>query len=238
MNLKIDFENLLNTHEFCYFLGLSYADGGYTKNDYSFAITTTENDLAYFVNIFNKFYDFKPHCRKRQDKHPTWKNAYSFYICNKQFCDFMRELGFDDKIKNATKILNHIKDPLCRQLFFTGYFDGDGCVYYNQKQYLKQLAISAPINQDWTFILNLCKELNIQNYNIFTTKTKKGYQSSQFRICNKKEFEIFLSYIYGVNDYGFQRKKDKFIQAMNTYSKNTKYIHELRSIKNNTHHES
>lgn len=229
MKLKIEYNNLLDNPEFSYFLGLLYADGCVKKinRNYNVIISTTEDDFDYFEKIFNVFCDFAIYSKKTPE---YWKKSYIFSFSNKELYQYLLQIGFDDKPKNAQKIINQITDPVCRQLFFTGYFDGDGCVYYNQKQFLRQASITSSANQDWTFMINLCNHLGIKNYNITTTTTKKGHQSSNFRICNKTEFNIFLSYIYGNEKYGFQRKKEKFVEAMSSCRSELRFNPQLRPI--------
>lgn len=229
MKLKINYTDLLDTPEFCYFLGLLYSDGyiAHTNRTYVVAITTTEENLDQLRSIFGKFCDFKQYFRQREH----WKLSCDFKFFNKDFYNFIIGIGFDNKQKNAQTIINKIQNPGCRQLFFTGYFDGDGCVYYNQKQFLRQASICSSAGQDWGFMINLCEQLNIKNYNISICTNNRGHQSSNFRICNKAEFNLFLSYIYGNEQYGFLRKKDKFKEAMSSCKDGARFNPGLRELK-------
>lgn len=229
----VNLDILLETPEFCYFLGLLFADGYIGKStekkkgNYIVAITTTEVDIEYFEKIFKKFYDFKVYTRQREN----WKSEYTFTFSNKHLHKFLIDIGFDNKPQNASKIISNIKDHKCRQLFFTGLFDGDGCVYYNQKNFSRQASISGCLEQNWDFLVEICLMLGIENYKITETIKPNGHTSSNFRICNKKEFDIFLSYIYETPEFGFKRKIDKWKLAMSTTKTGPRFNPKLRSVK-------
>jgi intein/homing endonuclease len=234
MKLKLDQSLLLQCKEFCYFLGLIYSDGSvkqYKDYKYNVVYYTTENNIKYFKDIFNVFADFK--MRTNQSK--NWKRRYVYDFTNKDLYFFLINIGFNNKLENANKILSYINSDECKKAFFTGYFDGDGCVYYNEKQYLRRAEISGSYDQNWDFIIDVCEKLNIKNYKIQRCIKKHGHKNSCFSICNKKEFKIFLSYIYDNTDFGFQRKKEKYNEALLLFKNQNP---ELRNNKNLAHYSS
>jgi len=208
MKLKINLDQLLELSEFCYFLGLFYADGNFSKKYYRFEITTTEKDVNYFLSILNKFGDFKVYSRKRKN----WKISHTIYASNKQLHTFLMDIGFNDKINNAEKILNHIKNIKCKQLFYCGYFDGDGCVYYHKKQFLRQASVAAPYEQNWDFMINLCKELEIKNFIINKTisKTKKHKNIHILEFVIKKSLKFSCLIFIMKKIMVFQEKRKVF----------------------------
>ena len=62
--------------------------------------------------------------------------------------------------------------------------------------------------QDWSFIVNLCNELNI-DYSIDRRIVKKG-KYSHFRVNKKNDVKVLLDFIYSeYSNIGFSRKFKK-----------------------------
>jgi len=98
-------------------------------------------------------------------------------------------------------------------MWYRGYSDGDGCFYINK--YARQYSISAPFEQDLSFVGDKFTELGIDRFELKkrTHKSKDGKisNSSNIRMSNKKNIKLFGEYIYQDRlDIKFDRKYDKY----------------------------
>ena len=158
--LDIDNPNVIYT------LGFLWADGSLSKsskNSYLISVTVTKRDEKYLKKVLKKWNDFKWGIFNR----PAFKRIYkgqeingkpctNFYLSDKYISTFL--VNNDYLIKSgasADKIISQIKTEL-KYLFFRGYFDGDGSISYNNNY--RKVQFSSCREQDWTFIIKLCKE--------------------------------------------------------------------------------
>lgn len=198
--------NKITKPEISYILGLLWADGYIYLNTVNIECIT--DDMVFFEPIFNKIGRWNKTERERGYKPQTKLN-----ISDKDLVKFLLNNDYGDKsTKSPTKILSKIPNEL-KHYFFRGLIDGDGCFYYNPKQYSRELSISGSYEQDWSYIVNLCESLNINNYKMYHRKTEHGNQSS-FRITNKDGVVKLGTYIYKGDFFGLSRKFDKFKTIM------------------------
>jgi len=126
-------------------------------------------------------------------------------------------LGFHKKSKNPPEIiLNKIPKDLHRY-FFLGFFDGDGCLYHNKGRNCFTLSFTGPKEQDWRFVEELLKSLQIK-YGIIRRShvSKEGTtQSNSFiSIQNWSGIKKALEFLYNGTDLGLSRKRaiyEKFL---------------------------
>ena len=89
--------------------------------------------------------------------------------------------------------------------------------------------------QDWSFIVNLCNELNI-DYSIDRRIVKKG-KYSHFRVNKKNDVKVLLDFIYSeYSNIGFSRKFKKYQEVIKYIKdKEIKYwsIDDVNFIKKN-----
>lgn len=194
------------TKEVSYILGFLWADGYLNPSGYTIATEIISEDAINLIPIFTQ--TGKWNITYRQRKH--WKPQTKICSFGKSLYSFLTSMDYYDKT-TPKQILNLIPKDL-QHYWWRGYFDGDGCFYYNKKQYLRQLAITSDYDQDWTFVVKLSKSLGIKKHQIKQTISPKSYSSSQFRITNKSDITKFANYIY--QDYdglGLKRKHDKYL---------------------------
>ncbi len=91
-----------------------------------------------------------------------------------------------------------------------GYFDGDGCFYFNQKWKTKQANIGSAYEQDWDYFLNFLNSINVSAKAFKNTHKKSNSKSSLLRFCGK-QIVNFGNYIYKGKLFGLNRKYDKFL---------------------------
>lgn len=189
--------------EIAYLTGFLWADG-YLGSHYSINSEINFEDANVLLPIFQKTGNWKTYTRTRKKSITT-----KFTCSSKLMYDFF---SFESN-SSPNKLICNVPTKL-KHYFFRGYCDGDGCFYFNKKQYLRQLCFSSCYDQDWEFIISLFKEINIQKYKTSKVqrKNKKGKINSYSKVVvsNKSDITKFGEYIYQGEQFGLNRKFAKF----------------------------
>lgn len=198
----------VTTPEIAYVLGFLWADG-YLGANYSINTEIVSDDAIVIEKIFLSTGQWHIFQRHRIGYRPQTK-----FSCNsKVLYEHLVLKGFKTENKSPLDLLKTIPKKLHRY-WFRGYFDGDGCWYFNAKNYLRQCTISSRYEQNWDFMVDLFQELQINQYNLNqqNKKNKKGIinSSSQVRLCSVGGIKSFGYYIYGGKMFGLDRKFNKF----------------------------
>lgn len=166
--------------KFIYLLGLLWSDGHISKKNNLLGIECLETDMIKFKPILESVSVWSYYRRERQ--HKPVVNAY---ITDKLFRNLLAE---NDYLEKSTKSPNKIYSKIPKELkkyFMLGIVDGDGCFYFNKKQYARQFILTGTYEQDWSLFEDFFNEIEAK-YSIIRIRNKKsGY--SQFRITNKKD---------------------------------------------------
>jgi len=223
LNDKVNIELFKNidTNKMSYIMGLLWADGCMSKDSETSYYIRLEGNMDDMISIEKIIYEtgnWKKYIRQRTRKGKKCKKSVIYHIGFKKLHDIFKSYDFHYKSNSSPfKILNIIPENL-KFYFFRGISDGDGCFYINKKNGNYQFSISSTYEQDWSYLINLCKFLQISKYGIKTTiNEKKKSKSSQFRITNKRDIVKIGNYIYNnFNDdkIGFDRKYKKFNQIL------------------------
>jgi len=124
----------------------------------------------------------------------------------------------DKSFKSPSKILEYLEriDTNLINYWIRGYFDGDGCIYYNKKHYLRQVSFASGYNQNWNDIIKYMKNIGIKNIKVNKKILKKSKsRSSDLRFCGIHNCDIFFRFIYPNKfDFVFKRKYDKFTEIL------------------------
>lgn len=205
--------------EVSYILGLLWADGNIYK-DYRVTLECKYSDeIDSDYNIYKTILELTGkwgiHIRKRYDKR-TKKvyNSCVFMTSNKFLVNFLKENDYDKKsYTSPNKILSKIPEYL-KNHFYRGYSDGDGCYY--KKEHTVQFSIASTINQNWSFMFDLCDKLKLNTFKDSKEISLKG-KHSRFRIVNKSDIVKLGEYFYHNSDnLRLERKYDKYIEIKNT----------------------
>lgn len=188
---------------FSYILGFLWADGCLQNNTIS--LECKERDILEIEQYFHQI-KYKSHTRKRTHNKEPNKILYS---CDKEFINFL----FDNNFKNKSfvsphKIINLIPEEY-KNYFYLGWFDGDGCIYVNQKTGNYQLSFTSSYEQDWKCLEDFFEINGIKKYKIIRCKGNSRY--SQIRLTNKKDIIKIRDLFYCDDEVvGLRRKKEKF----------------------------
>jgi hypothetical protein len=198
-----------------YTLGLIWADGCVyfrpNKKSQMVKITMVSEDLAKLKPILDSAFRFS--YKSYQPHNKNCREQTSAITYKRGLCNFLKENDYTSKINSADKILSHIQEKL-KPHWFRGLIDGDGCFYIHKNKKAAHMGIYSEYNQDWSFVENQLKKLEIK-YSIYRRKRKKGAQS-EIRILNAKDVVRFGKWLYSDKNFiGLDRKYQKYLQIKN-----------------------
>ena len=201
-----------------YILGLLWADG-YIHRPYSVELATTYPDAEYLIPLFLKTGKWKPY-DKEFPQHKTWKKACTIKTSNKPLVNFLILHDYVSKSKeSADKILSIIPEKL-QCYWFRGLLDGDGYIHTDNKG-SHGISFSSSIDQNWNYLENLCKKLNLE-YHV-SKENRENSKCSSFHIYSMYKTIKFCEYIYmgyPEDGIGLTRKYNRFLQLKLTEEKN------------------
>lgn len=207
-------DNFINniSAESAYVLGLLWADGHIykkinNKNNYRINLVCCAEDIHNIKETILKTGDWsfkaKPQISTKQEL------CTIVFTNNRHLHKFLSENDYTIKSESsANKILSIIPSTLHRY-FFLGLIDGDGCWFYKKYKYdSRKFFISSSYNQDWSYVEQLFKSLNIK-YTIRRNILTSGRNSE---ICFTKR--VYFKYLYDYLwpngfEFGFLRKYQK-----------------------------
>lgn len=208
-----------NTKESAYSLGFIFADGyvfHHPKNNYGgVAINILSTDALFLdkpllkTSIWNTRTFVRAGTKKPQKSYRIGSNDLYNFLYN----------DLDFKYKNqffSQKIFDFLPEELHRY-FWRGYFDGDGCIYTQERQGWNGLKcfIAASHDFDWSYLQNLCSSMGIDTQ--INLRTNHTGAWSHFYMQKLLSCEKFINYIYGgvgVDGIGFTRKYIKYIRYL------------------------
>ena len=207
----------IDTEEKAYWLGFLYADGNignYDKN--SIDISLAEKDK----NHLEKFKKFLKSDKEIITRTNTLNNKI-FYSC--RFCIDDKKVHDDliDKgcFPNKSLIL---KFPTIEQVpehlvhhFIRGYFDGDGCIGYNENRNKFHFSINGTNEFLSKMVENFKK--NIKDYKetkIYKDSRSNVYQIQKGGVIGGKTVNGLYNYLYKDATIYLDRKYEKFKQAI------------------------
>ena len=209
--------NLDLTKESVYILGLLWADGHVRKNNKTISISCVMTDIEDVKSIFKTTGDwlisnpikkyFNGNEVKTQKKiHTTTWGLYEILV----------DYGYLTKTNGCPlKMLKKIPDNL-KKYWFRGYLDGDGCIRLGKK-YGSSIVFSGPYNQNWLFLEELCKELEI--HFLIDRRVVELGGHSYFTVYRKNDVKKLGDYLFSEYDnIGFSRKYKKYLDMCDRYN--------------------
>lgn len=198
----------IDTEEKAYFLGFMYADGYNQESNGTARIVLQLRDM----DFLNKLAKLLNHAKKAS---VTRLNQSQICFCSRHFTRRLAELGciqnksfkiiFPKWLLN-TKFVRH---------FIRGYFDGDGCLYFNKE--LKKPVITIVSTNDF------CKSLQQISKNELSIipqklETHPNHITKRYRISGKNKCLTFLNWLYQDATIYMDRKYQKYLLLKNILS--------------------
>ena len=213
-HLNHDFFETIDTEEKAYWLGFLYADGNVRKHGNQSVIQFKVNDkevLEKFVKSINCDMPIGEYTRKDGDiyygVHLTSDKMFED-LCN-QGCVPNKSLILKFPTKIPENLIHH---------FIRGYFDGDGCVYINNKKWIKTPKTNPTIcyyeklgivfNGTNEFLTELNKYFNVGK--VSKENRRKNTNTWYIMSTDQKLVKEFYNYIYKDATVWLSRKKEKF----------------------------
>lgn len=200
----IDIQSFLNpTPESAYALGFLWGDGSFDGNSVRTEILAS--DALEVLPIFNAFGKWNAYSRLRPNRQlQTTINAEHM-----ELNIFLKSHGYVSyRTTSPDSIIEFLPAEL-RRFWFLGFFDADGCLYYNEKNGTSQCVFSGSYNQDWHFVEKMLRDLDTPYFKASKQNLASG-KSSRMRFCNKQNIYRFGKFIYAGHDLGLSRKRAKF----------------------------
>lgn len=202
----------LNDKYVSYILGFIWADGYFNEKINRIDICIQKNDGDELNKIFTKIGDWSYYERFRKNRKPQ----SGFCAKNKSIGEFFRKYNYHNKSTSEPEILDTLSDENQRY-WWLGFFDGDGCCYYDGK-YTRQISISGTFDYKWKYFDKLSKEIGIK-YSLSNIEGKSGNKHSSVRFTGKNSIINFYNYIYLDDEIGLSRKREKFNKIIESYKK-------------------
>lgn len=217
------FDNI-DTEEKAYWLGFLYADGYISYNSNHFELSLQLNDLSH-LEKFKNFLSW------------TKKIATDTYRCrcclaNKHLHKTLNDLGCTPR-KSLTLQFpteNQVPRELIRH-FMRGYFDGDGCIRFINKNY--------KLNLPYTIFEVLGTKEFLDKFNellpISTISRKKDKRhlnnTVQLNFCGEKAIKNF-DFLYENSTIYLERKYNKYLIGKNAFLE-WKHLKEMEQNRRN-----
>lgn len=203
------FFNKIDTQEKAYWLGFLYADG-YVNYEGRIALALQESDIDH-LKKFTKAIgdsDIKLHYSKKT-------KSYAVGISNIKMGKDLTDKGCFQKKSLKLKFPNtkQVPEKYIRH-FIRGYFDGDGCIYIPKKN---KGSSTFSLIGTFDFLNGIKKEfekLNLQK-SLKLSHNKSHNENTYFiSISNMSDLQKIYKYLYNYSNVFLDRKKDKFITAV------------------------
>lgn len=208
------FDNI-NTPNKAYVLGLIYADGCNCREHNSLTISLQEEDKDLLERIKNELeYEGNLRFDPLHEKNENYKNQYILCINDEYISNQLEKLG----VVNAKSLILRFPTFLDESLyshFLRGYFDGDGCIYYDQNRDKCQVNIVGT----YEFCSTVSNILSVFDckHSIYHPKQSGESNTYVLRTCGNKSSYIFLSWMYKDADIKMNRKYRKYLDFCNIY---------------------
>jgi hypothetical protein len=194
-----------NNKYFCYLLGLIWSDGHIEKKTNRIALSLVEDDIYDIKDIIDKVGVWN--YRYCDNKKRNYRNQISIRMSDLKFKKFLADNDFLEKsFRSPDKVISLMpKDNL--KYFIRGISDGDGCFYYNKKQYTRQFCISSTYYQNWNYMVDIFNNIGCK-FKIERIE-KENSKFSLIRVTSKDILKVG-NYIYDDDFFGLSRKYQKF----------------------------
>lgn len=214
----------IDTPNKAYFLGLLYADGGFTKNkrengNYNLTLTLElKKEDKYIIEEFKKQIQSSLPIKENKREMSTYVNNKEYHFVKDNFyfrvnCKKMIEdLIYWGCIENKTYDLQGIPDIKneFKKYFLLGFYDGDGIASVGKTGYMGFCGTEAMMESISSFLGN---ELKIKQRKIYYNKSNHIYY---LQYTNKEEMRKIFEYFYkDTNILYLIRKKNKIENYLN-----------------------
>lgn len=210
--INTDFFYNINDEAFVYFMGLMSADGNNNPTHGSIKIALQEEDGDILKKINKRIHDNRRPLKLCPPQGYGTKMTYNLLIHDRKISKHLCELGL---LPNKTFILKYpqwLSKNMARH-FIRGYFDGDGCIMINYKQYFRgEFRILSTKHM----IDGIARVLNHEcKVNCGITLRKNIYE---LRVSGNNQILRVLDWMYKDATYYMNRKFKKYKELRGHYA--------------------
>jgi hypothetical protein len=213
----------IDTHEKAYILGMYYADGCNKPYKNESTIALHEKDKDILEKITKIIQPNKPLSYKKGPR------QYEFRIENKHISQQLVKLGVAQaKTFNVVFPGEGIVPAEFVNSFVLGYYDGDGGIYINKKEYNRTQLNMTGTEQFIDKILEISNSMDC-HWNKFQRFPERGNNIYTINMCGSLQSIRFLEWLYKDCSIFMNRKMDifneaKFIQKNKALKKEEKRV--------------
>lgn len=204
----------IDTYKKAYILGLLYSDGSNDTEHNSIVLSLQESDVDVLKQIKEELkYEGPIYYIPLQEKNKKYKNQYRLCINDEYISSVLEAKGV---VNNKSLILT-FPDFLSEELlpaFICGYFDGDGCIYCDQKRD-KYQTVTVGTQAFCNKLSEILYSWGIK-HSIKHPKQCKD-ETVVLQTCGNKSSYMFLSKIYNNSLMHIDRKYIKFLELSSKY---------------------
>lgn len=211
-NIDPHFFSDINTRDKAYILGILHSDGSITKRGNQVRIKLCDLDLLETIN--RKIYINRPTYSGGQDK-PSYKKNATIVISHPQIYEDVQKHGCCLNKTYNLEFPNTIPNELMGD-YLRGFFDGDGCIYVNNKFKYRPATIKIIATRKWVEgLINYLRLIGISS--TFYDDKRHDNRITGFTISNVGAILEFYKLIYRdiIDQIFLQRKYDKYTEYFN-----------------------
>jgi intein-encoded DNA endonuclease-like protein len=207
------FDNII-TEEQSYWLGFIFADGNISNKNNYIRVNLAGKDINHLIKL-KKFLNYKREINVYKTKQGYFISRLS--VSNKHLWNRLNEIGC---VPNKTKVLKfpieifNGDENLIRH-FIRGYWDGDGCLTYRDKEH-KRPSVNVISTND--FLREMEKHIPVTPKKTLRLKHKSNDIIRVWGKEGKTAFEV-AEYLYKNSTIYLERKYDKYLEYCRLYKK-------------------
>lgn len=208
------FDNI-DTPSKAYILGLLYADGCNHPEHNCITISLQECDKSVVEFVRDEVeYEGPIRVHYLSKKNPKYKDQYMLCINDEYMSRQLETLGVVKAKSLILQFPTFLDDSLIHH-FVRGYFDGDGCIVYDEK-HQKCHTKTAGTKEFCDTLSKILTSMNCK-HNIVHPKQCKDSNTFVLQTCGNKSSFKLLSWIYDNDEFHMDRKYQKYLYAKEKY---------------------
>lgn len=205
--------------EMAYVLGYFAADGSMILNKrggHFIEFTSTDRIL---LELIQEIFHSTHKIQRRKQYNELWKVQYRIQIGSKEWFSDLSKLGFTQN-KSNTMQFPKISEQYLGD-FVRGYFDGDGCIYFNKlkyadRKYKRWVALSIFTSGSKDFLKRLHDALREYGVHGGSLRVKKHGFDLSFSHRDSLAIYRLMYHTASITDLYLPRKHKLFTKAMKT----------------------
>lgn len=200
-----------------YIIGLLWADGYNNEKIGKITLQLQERDKKILEDISDLLHSDMPlWFLNLNDKNPNWSNTYTLSLRSKHISNILTSYGMIQR-KSLLLTFPEWLDKSLYSHFIRGYMDGDGSVYYSKDRNVLRVEIVGT-KMFLDVVRNICAKIGVKT-NLYHKNNQNSITYKLYTTSNSGSLK-FLNWIYNNANLKFQRKYEKYIDALESYNIN------------------